>query len=137
MNALHKMAKAQSASDKHFIRQTWITRDDLRANRDLVYVFGDNAAREGQRGLARQMRGEPNAHAISISWGPHEPFSLITSEAAIARIEQDVAALAARQTTLIVWPLFGIIPEFQSIPEELRLYLRRIVHQKFSLSDPV
>ena len=21
-------------------RQTWITRDDLRANRDLIYVFG-------------------------------------------------------------------------------------------------
>ena len=43
-------------------RQTWITRDDLRANRDLIYVFGDNVERAGRRGLAREMRGEPNAH---------------------------------------------------------------------------
>lgn len=119
------------------IRQTWITRDDLRANRDIIYVFGDNVAREGVRGLARQMRNEPNAHAISVSWAPHEPFSLISSEAAIAKIGDDLSALQNRQARLLVWPLPGIIPEFQTMPEELRLYLRQEVRKRFGLNDPV
>lgn len=119
------------------IRQTWITRDDLNANRDLIFVFGDNAAREGQRGLARQMRGAPNAHAISIAWGPHEPFSLATSEAAIVRMEEDLTTLCLRHSGTIVWPLSGIVPDFQSMPEALRLHLSRRARALFQLSDPV
>lgn len=119
------------------IKQSWITREDLRANPDLVYVYGDNAAREGQRGLARQMRHEPNAHAISISWGPFEPFALSTAEAAIARLEQDLALLVERKPPLIVWPLAGIIPEFQSMPNELRLHLRREVKVRLGIETPI
>lgn len=119
------------------IWQTWITREDLRANRDLVYVFGDNAAREGKRGLAREMRNEPNAHAISVSWGPFEPFSLITSEAAIARIERDLVELVERRPEIIVWPRQGIIPEFQSMPEELRLHLRQEVRLRVGINTPL
>jgi hypothetical protein len=119
------------------IKQAWIVREDLRANPDAVYVYGDNAAREGQRGLARQMRHEPNAHAVSISWGPFEPFSLSTSEAAIARIEEDLAALVDREPTLIVWPLEGVVPEFQSMPNELRLHLRREVRVRLGIDTPI
>ncbi|MEL6859844.1 MAG: hypothetical protein AAFO74_15760 [Pseudomonadota bacterium] len=119
------------------IWQTWITREDLKANRDLLYVFGDNAAREGKRGLARQMRNEPNAHPISVSWGPFEPFSLTTSEAAIAQIERDLVALVERRPQIIVWPLQGIIPEFQSMPEELRLHLRQEVRLRLGLDTPL
>lgn len=119
------------------IKQTWITREDLKANRDIVYVFGDNVARDGQRGLARQMRHEPNAHAISISWGPFEPFSLLTLEAAIAQIDSDFSALLDRQPRLIVWPLIGIVPEFQSMPDELRLHLRHEVGVRLGIDTPI
>ena len=70
------MADTSSSIPFDVVRQTWIIRDDLRANQGIIYVYGDNAAREGQRGLARQMRHEPNAHAISVSWGPFEPFNI-------------------------------------------------------------
>ena len=119
------------------IKQSWITREDLRANPDIVYVFGDNVAREGLRGLARQMRNEPNAHAVSVSWGPFEPFSLSTSEAAVARMEEDLIALIARQPTVIIWPLAGLVPEFQSMPDELRLHLRREVRVRLGIETPI
>ncbi|MEL7283106.1 MAG: hypothetical protein AAGJ68_01285 [Pseudomonadota bacterium] len=119
------------------IKQSWITREDLRANPDIIYAYGDNVAREGQRGLARQMRHEPNAHAISISWGPFEPFSLATSEAAVARIEEDLIALIDREPKVLVWPLTGLIPEFLSMPTELRLHLRQEVHIRFGIDTPI
>ena len=119
------------------MQQTWITREDLRANPDIIYVYGDNAAREGQRGLARQMRHEPNAHAVSVSWGPFEAFSLLTFEAAAALIEEDLAALIDRQPRLIVLPLTGLVPEFQSMPDELRLHLRQNVMHQLGIETPI
>jgi hypothetical protein len=44
--------------------QKWITRADLRANPDKVYVFGDNMLRVGLGGQAKEMRGEPNAIGV-------------------------------------------------------------------------
>jgi len=52
------------------IRQAWITRDDLRLNRNRVYVFGDNMVRQGYGGQAMAMRGEPNAFGIATKWTP-------------------------------------------------------------------
>ena len=121
----------------HILRQTWTTRDDVRANRGVVFVYGDNVAREGQRGLARQMRGEPNAHPISISWAPFSPFTHATAENAKVQIKQDLEALQARQPELIVWPLGGLIPEFQTLPNEIHQYLRSEAKRLFSLADPI
>lgn len=118
-------------------RQTWTTRDDLRANQNCVFVYGDNVAREGHRGLARQMRGEPNAHPISISWAPFEPFTHATAVKAMAQIDQDLDALETRKHQLIVWPLVGIVPEFQSIPGEVHQYLQAQAKGRFGLLDPV
>ena len=121
----------------HILRQTWTTREDVRANRAVVFVYGDNVAREGHRGLARQMRGEPNAHPISISWAPFEPFTHATAEDAKVQIKQDLDALLARQPKLIVWPLGGLVPEFQTLPDELQQFLRTEAKQRFTLADPV
>jgi hypothetical protein len=140
LNQETHVREMKQSTPKHprlVIRQTWITREDLQANRDIVFVFGDNAAHEGQRGLARQMRNECNSHSISIAWGAHEPFSLGTSEAAIVRMEEDFSALSRRHSGTIVWPLTGIVPEFQSMPEELRAHLRRLARTTLGLSDPV
>lgn len=52
------------------VRQKWITREDLKANPDKVYVFGDNVERRGYGGQAAQMRGEPNAIGVATKWKP-------------------------------------------------------------------
>ena len=105
--------------------QSWITREDVRANRDVVYVYGDNAARDGQRGLARHLRHEPNAHAISISKGPFEPFTRSGLDAAKAQIDADLLKLEAREATLIVWPSGGLFERFMDAPQEIRDYLQQ------------
>lgn len=50
--------------------QKWITRDDLKANPDTLYVFGDNHCREGYGGQAKEMRGQHNAHGVATKWKP-------------------------------------------------------------------
>jgi len=52
------------------LRQQWITRADLKANRNSLYVFGDNMVRTGRGGQASAMRGEPNAFGIPTKWYP-------------------------------------------------------------------
>lgn len=48
--------------------QKFISREDLIANRDSVYVFGDNMNRVGLGGQAREMRYEPNAIGVPTKW---------------------------------------------------------------------
>lgn len=48
-----------------FIRQKMILRQDLQANLDKIYIFGDNGERQGMAGQAAAMRHEPNAHGIA------------------------------------------------------------------------
>lgn len=50
--------------------QKWIFRADLKANPDVLYVFGDNMERVGMGGQAKKMRGEPNAVGIVTKWSP-------------------------------------------------------------------
>ena len=131
------MALHSPDTNLQILRQTWTTREDLRANKDVIFAYGDNVAREGQRGLARQMRGEPNAHPISISWTPFEPFTHATAEDAMRHIQNDLEALQARTPKLIVWPLGGLVPEFLTLPDDIRQFLRREAKRRFKLSDPI
>lgn len=48
----------------------WITRQQLRAEREARFVFGDNAQRYGLGGQAREMRGEPNAIGVATLYAP-------------------------------------------------------------------
>lgn len=130
------MALGNSGAPLRIRRQTWITRADLKANRDWIYVYGDNVKREGRRGLAREMRGEPNAHAISVSWGPFDPFLLQTMQDAKREIERDLAALAERDANYIIWPMAGIVPEFLTMPDELYQFLRREARRLLHVTDP-
>jgi hypothetical protein len=50
--------------------QKWITRQDLQANPQKLYVFGDNFSEAGYGGQAREMRGEPNAVGIPTKVSP-------------------------------------------------------------------
>ena len=52
------------------IYQSKILRADLRANRKILYAFGDNDERYGLGGQAKEMRGEPNARGIRTKRSP-------------------------------------------------------------------
>ena len=41
-----------------------ITRDKVKENPDVLYLFGDNLLRKGLGGQAKEMRGEPNTLGI-------------------------------------------------------------------------
>lgn len=53
-----------------FIFQKRIYREDLTANRHLLYLFGDNDLRVGYGGQAKECRGEPNASGIRTKIAP-------------------------------------------------------------------
>ncbi len=52
------------------VRQYRIFRSDLKNNPNVLYLFGDNAKRQGFGGQAHEMRGEPNAVGIRTKWSP-------------------------------------------------------------------
>ena len=41
-----------------------ITRDKIKENPDVLYLFGDKLLRKGLGGQAKEMRGEPNTLGI-------------------------------------------------------------------------
>lgn len=47
-----------------------ITREFVRSHQTWLFVFGDNLAKEGLGGQAREMRGEPNAVGIATKRSP-------------------------------------------------------------------
>ena len=61
----------------NFEFRDWITRDMLRSEPRKIFLFGDNLARWGLGGQAKEMRGEPNAHGITTKRFPgidHKDF---------------------------------------------------------------
>lgn len=80
----------------------WITRDFVRAHPDARFVFGDNVARRGYGGQAREMRGEPNAIGIAVKWSPgraehdyfrdDDPRCWAHVRADLARVEAELRA---------------------------------------------
>lgn len=126
------------------IYQKHITRDDLRANPDRLYVFGDNVQRKGLRGQAAAMRGEPNARGIATKWRPSlDQTAFFTDDLfnEICRIlTNDLIPVAKHLHAggTVVWPEDGIgtglsqlpirAPRVWRILEETRLALESIKH---------
>lgn len=52
------------------IFKDFITRDFVRKNKDKMFVFGDNDAREGYGGQAKEMRDEANTIGIPVKKAP-------------------------------------------------------------------
>ena len=46
------------------VKMRWISREFVRANRDRIFLFGDNLVGQGFGGQAAAMRGEPNCVGI-------------------------------------------------------------------------
>lgn len=74
-----------------------IYREDLQANPDILYIFGDNLEREGLGGQAGEMRGEPNAYGIAtkraISHGTPKDYFFDSDPDVIEIIKSEFAAL--------------------------------------------
>ena len=92
------------------IYQKRICRDDLRRNPNAIYLFGDNEARTGLGGQAREMRAEPNAFGIATKKSPYEFWSDKTFENNKLVINADFERLARRCSvnTIVVIPSDGI-----------------------------
>lgn len=92
------------------IMQKWITRDDLRANPAVLYIFGDNEIRSGLGGQAKEMRGEPNAAGIATLYAPGRYWTEANITHQCSVIDADMAPVfeAAKSGHLIVFPLDGI-----------------------------
>jgi hypothetical protein len=54
------------------IEDKWFTTEEIRANPDKIYVFGDNCERKGTGGQAKPCRGEPNTIGIRTKAKPKE-----------------------------------------------------------------
>ena len=58
-----------------------ITRDKVKENPDVLYLFGDNIVRQGLGGQAKEMRGEPNTLGIvSKKYPSNSSSSFYTDE---------------------------------------------------------
>ena len=94
--------------------QKFISRDDLRRNPRVLYVFGDNDERAGLGGQAREMRGEPNAVGIRTKAAPHNRPDAFWSDATYEENWKKIADDFHRvrdhlhQDGIVVYPSDGI-----------------------------
>jgi DNA polymerase elongation subunit (family B) len=97
-----------------FTRQKFITRADIQANPDKIYIFGDNDARIGEGGQAKEMRGEPNTIGVRTKKAPLYDPNVYYTDAEykdnIKKINEDINRIrqAALKGKIIVFPQDGI-----------------------------
>ena len=90
------------------------SRQDLRANPDKMFIFGDNAVRVGFGGQAREARGEPNAVGICTKKAPtYEAQDFLTDaeyalNVVIIIADFDPVFRALLRGQVVVWPADGI-----------------------------
>jgi hypothetical protein len=122
------------------IRQKMIYRADLRANRHVLYVFGDNAARTGYGGQAAEMRGEPNATGIRTKWKPtmfkDALFKDIQKPIIIPMWEEDFDPIRKKMAEggIVVMPMDGVGSGFAQLAQnapELASWLDRELKKIF------
>lgn len=103
--------------------QKFIYREDLKANPDVIYVFGDNTEREGLGGQAGEMRGEPNSIGVATKWTPtsgtNAYFSDEEFDTVIEIIKNDFELVekAIREGRTVVIPLDGLGTGLSKLPE--------------------
>lgn len=98
------------------IRQGFISRADVKHNPTLLYIFGDNLARAGLGGQAKEMRGEDNAYGLVTkrrpSHGHPDDYFHDYQEDCIALFDADFKWLLVKLRSgayqAVVIPLDGI-----------------------------
>lgn len=105
------------------IKQKRIYREDLRANPDVLYVFGDNTIRKGMGGQAGQMRGEPNAVGVATKLLPSQTDNSYFSDNDytnnIKTLMSDLQPVInhLKRGGIVVWPLDGIGTGLSELPQ--------------------
>lgn len=98
------------------------TRADFHAHPDKLFVFGDNHARQGHGGQAREARGEPNAVGIRTKKAPtyREQDFLSDSDYTlnVTAILEDLQPVfqALRDGKTVVWPADGVGTGIAGLP---------------------
>lgn len=117
------------------IRQHRIYRNEIQANRHILYVFGDNLDRHGNGGQAAQMRWEPNSFGIatkrSISHNYPNDYFFDSQADAFEIIDEEFRRLFQHIRdkecyVAVVWPLDGIGTGLSRLPELAPKLLKHI-----------
>ena len=105
-----------------FEQRQRITREMLRAERDKLFVFGDNMLRCGYGGQAAVMRGEPNAVGIPTKWRPSMEDAAFFRDFDFPTIKRDLDEAMTRlhrhmrQGGGVVWPADGVGTGLAKLP---------------------
>ena len=100
------------------IYQKWICREDLKANPDVWYLFGDNLEMKGYGGQAKEMRGEPNAIGIPTKISPNNlPKSFLSDNNfnQVKEVLDHIFSMLKDYPTIIV-PLDGLGTGLAQLP---------------------
>jgi len=92
------------------LKARWITRENVQANPDKAYLFGDNLLRTGNAGQAKQMRGEPNAIGIPTKNRPSSTEGSYFTDKDFEKVKPEIdkaLKLAMKYKTIVV-PQMGI-----------------------------
>lgn len=95
-------------------KAVFYTRQEIKANPDKLYVFGDNFAEAGFGGQAKEARGEPNAIGIPTKRRPSYAADAYLDDSdwvkwlEIARPRWDMILQAIHDGKTVVFPQAGI-----------------------------
>lgn len=123
------------------IFQKFYTRTQIQANRSALYVFGDNMARAGYGGQAKEARGEPNSVGIPTKNQPSMNEAAFFTNADLPRVTPIIDAefnklrqhLAAGGT--VIWPADGIGTQRAQLSERAPLIAEYIANQLTSIRN--
>lgn len=92
------------------VTQKRVYRSDLRANPDVLYIFGDNEALFGMGGQAGEMRGEPNAIGVATLAAPGEFWNATDTDRQCSVLDADLkrASEAIADGKIVIFPEDGI-----------------------------
>ncbi len=92
----------------------YITRQMLQDEPEKLFVFGDNIARKGYGGQAKEMRGEPNAVGIPTKYSPEMFKTSFFNDTDFDRFKSHIDEPFDRLKKhieaggIVVWPKDGI-----------------------------
>lgn len=110
-----------------------ITREEVQKNPNVIYLFGDNDARTGLGGQAKEMRGEPNSFGISTKKRPSNDDNAFKSDTELEQnktiITQDIEKVLAAWRTgeyraVVIPPIGTGLAKLQEKAPETYAYLQ-------------
>jgi hypothetical protein len=121
------------------IKQKFVYREDLQANPQVFYVFGDNSQRVGMGGQAKEMREEPNAIGIATKKSPSEFFADCQEDFLALKKDLDFLEFEIVNTGCdVVFPLDGIgtgLSEMETRCPKLWKYMNERLERIFYVAD--